>query len=357
MRRAIIHIGWPRTGTTSFQFLLDRLRPILAESGVLYPALTPAGASRPHLNHQHLGETLDGRSPRAQRDELLGKLGAALAATRADVVLLSYEGLAQLRRPGSAAEILAALFDRHGFTPEVVATVKPQETFLNSTYTWRCQFLREARPFATYAAAELGNRRLDYAAVLAPWQVAAAGGLRVVPMHDCASPEPLIWRLLDTLDLLDRVRGALSAADLARRENRSPGPVAVAASRWLHRHGAAAALGPDGRTAGRYLEAAARSRGRDGATFCGLTPGLAARIRDRFAAANDAFAEQVWGCPWDARVAPVAAAAPNEILAADPDVHAVVEATLRQFGLSRRSGILPRIGRHRWRRDLAMAGG
>ncbi|RJF80676.1 hypothetical protein D3874_26625 [Oleomonas cavernae] len=351
-RRAIVHIGWPRTGTTSFQFLLDRLRPTLAEAGVLYPDLTPDKAPRPHLSHQHLGETLDGRHPRTTREELLGKLDAALAATRCDVALLSYEGLAQLRRAGPVAEMLAALFERRGFSLEIMATVKPQDAFLNSAYTWRCQFLREARSFAPYARAELGNRRLDYAAVLAPWRVAAAGRVLVVPVRDRRSDESLVWRLFDALGLLDRVRGSLSDGDLARRENSSPGPVAVAASRWLHRQGVASVLGADARSAGRYLEVAAQARGRDAATFCGLTPPLAARLEARFAAANDAFAEQVWGCPWAARVAPEPAREANEILAADPDVTAVVDATLRQFGLSRRGGPPAWLGR-RWRRDPA----
>lgn len=348
-RRAIIHIGWPRTGTTSFQFLLDRLRPDLATAGILYPDLTPAAAPQPHLNHQHLGETFDGRSPVAARKELLARLDDALAATRCDTVILSYEGLIQLREAGPAAETLAALFLRRGFVPEIAATVKPQAGFLNSAYTWRCQFLRESRLLAAYARNEMGSPRLDYGASLSPWHAAMPGGLCLVPMRDGRSDRPLMIRLFDDLGLLDRVGPLLTDADVTRRENPSPGPVAVAASRWLHHHGVAKILGSEARAAGRFLEVAARSIGRDQSGFWGVDSALLQQVEARFHGANDALARDVWGCPWAERVAPDPAREVNEIQGDEPDVQAVVRATLDQFSLVRRHGPRAWFGR-RWAR-------
>src|ERR1700742_4938469 len=92
MRRAIIHIGMPRTGSTTFQHVLAHARHRLEKAGILYPDLTPRSPSAtPHISHQHFGETLDGRRPRHERRELLRRLSGALARRDCDVVVVSYE--------------------------------------------------------------------------------------------------------------------------------------------------------------------------------------------------------------------------------------------------------------------------
>ena len=68
MRRGIIHIGMPRTGSTSLQAVLTNLRPQLGALGLLYPELAPPGSPEgADVNHQPLGEALDGRRPARER--------------------------------------------------------------------------------------------------------------------------------------------------------------------------------------------------------------------------------------------------------------------------------------------------
>ena len=129
MRRAIVHIGTPRTGTTTLQHILTRLRPALAGAGVLYPDLTPSSATVPHLSHQYLGEALDGRRPRRDRAELLADLAAQARATPCDILLLSYEGLCQAPPALRVPHTLAALLRDAGFAMEAVMTVKPQAEY------------------------------------------------------------------------------------------------------------------------------------------------------------------------------------------------------------------------------------
>ncbi len=350
MRRAIVHIGTPRTGTTSLQYVLTRLRPALAGAGVLYPELTPSSAAVPHLSHQYLGEALDGRRPRRDRRELLQDLAAQLRDTPCDTVVLSYEGLCQASPALGIPRRLAALFASQGFEMEAVMTVKPQAAYLNSLYTWRAQFLREGRTFPAFAEAWLGSPRLDLDRMAAPWRAVCGGHCAVVPVRDRHDPRPLLERLLAEVGLLDRAAPLLTAADAGLAENRSPGPVAVEALRRLHLGGARAALGARSREASRFVEAAARARGLDAAGFQGVSAGLHARAAARWAESNAGLAMTAWGVGWGRRVADDPPPPVNDIavMAADPAVEAAVSAlvqdTCGHFGIGLRPGWMAGIG-------------
>jgi len=349
MRRAIVHIGTPRTGTTSLQHILSRLRPALAGAGVLYPDLTPASAAGPHLSHQYLGEALDGRRPARDRAELLGSLAAQLRATPCDVVMLSYEGLCQLPPALGVPRTLAALFHAEGFAMEAAMTVKPQADYLNSLYTWRTQFLREGRTFPGFAAAWMGSARLDLHRMAAPWRAASEGRLHVVPVRDRQFERPLVERTLAGLGLLDRIAPLLSMADAGLTENRSPGPVAAEVLRRLHRGGARQALRARSREASRFVENAARRRGLDSEGFRGVSPALHARAAARWAAANGALAREAWGAEWTSRVPMDAPPPVNEVTALLPDpateaeVQAIMHDTCAQFGITLRTGWAARV--------------
>lgn len=342
MRRAIVHVGTPRTGTTSLQHILTRLRPALGGAGILYPDLTPASAAAPHLSHQHLGEALDGRRPPRERAELLGLLAAGLRDTPCDVVLLSYEGLCGVPPALGAARTLAALFAAHGFAMETLVTVKPQSEYLNSLYTWRTQFLREGRTFPAFAAAWMDAARLDLFRLAAPWREASGGRLHVVPVRDRKSGRPLAERTLAEAGLLDRAAPLLTAADAGLAENRSPGPAAVEVLRRLHQGNARWLLGARAREASRHVEAAARIL--DTAAFRGVTPALHAQAAARWQASNDALALQAWGGSWTDRVAEPPPPPVNEVAAQPPDpaleaqLAAILHGTCARFGIRLRHG-------------------
>ena len=349
MRRAIVHIGTPRTGTTTLQHILSRLRPALAGAGVLYPDLTPSTATEPHLSHQYLGEALDGRRPARDRAELLDSLAAQVRATPCDVVLLSYEGLCQIPPALGVPRTLATLFAAHGFALEAVMTVKPQAEYLNSLFTWRTQFLREGRAFPAFARAWMGSARLDLHRMAAPWRAAADGRLHVIPVRDRRTDRPLVERTLDGLGLLDRVAPLLTAADAGLAENRSPGPAAVEVLRRLHRGGARAALGTRSRAASRFVEDAARSRGLDATSFQGVSAAVHAEAASRWAATNDALAQQAWGTSWADRVPGGAPSPVNEVAALPPDpaieahVATILRDTCAHFGITLQTGWAARL--------------
>jgi hypothetical protein len=237
------------------------------------------------------------------------------------------------------AEKLAALFARHGFRMEVLLTVKPQAEYLNSMYTWRAQFLREARPFAAYARSALGERRFDYAGVVEAWRRFCGDRLHAVPVRDAMSDRPLVERLFTACGLADRTGGLLTSADLALVENRSPGAVTIEVARQLRLGHAHVSLGPACRDATRFIEQAAWQRGLDGTAFNGLDADIRRTAAGVWARRNDGFAAVVWQCGFSARVAEAPPARPNEIARQSGPAPAAVEdlrrLTCATFGLTR----------------------
>lgn len=332
MRRAIVHIGMPRTGSTAFQEVLARLRPRLAAAGICYPNLAPPGApGSDDVNHYRLGQALDRRRGAAERREALARLDAILAATPADTVLLSYEDFSVQRPFWRVPEILSDLFARRGFALEAALVVKPQAEQLASAYALRAQVVAEGRTFRGFLRSEGGSRRYDYADRLEPWRRAAAGRVTALPYRDRRSDAPLLARLVDGLGLGERLAPLLGPADLAYRTNRSSGPVAVEASRRLYRLGVHRQVTGHRRLLGHVLDDWAWGRGLDAERFRGDAPEGLARVAARYAAGNARFAAACWGQSWDAVIAAAPAAPPNELAAGPvaPETEAAVEALVR----------------------------
>ena len=322
----------PRTGSTTFQYILDRSRPELIEAGILYPDLTPkSAAADKQLSHQHFGQTLDGRRPRHEREELLQSLSAALSRNDCDTVLISYEDFIQQRPRFRVPEFLGEFFAGHGYQAEALITVKPQSENLNSMYTLRTQLIRERQDFAHFARSHMNAARFDYDRLIAPWSAAFSGRIRAVPVRDRRHNAPLLVRLLSELRLYRRVAPTLQPGDLRRVENRSPGPVAVEVSRRLRAMRTHARLGIP-RDLMRVVQRMARQRGYDRGKFNGVGPELRAEMDARYRDSNERFARAVWKQGWDEVVAPEPPRPVNELITGriDPATEAEIVDILRQ---------------------------
>ncbi|MEA1835106.1 hypothetical protein U8607_23740 [Methylobacterium durans] len=331
----------PRTGSTSFQAVLTNLRPRLAEAGILYPDLTPPGS--PHgteVNHQPLGEALDGRRPPPERAAALKRLADVLAGTSADTVILSYEDFSVQKPALGVPATLADLFRRHGFAVEVAMVVKPVFEQLNSAYAHRTQLVQETRSFRAYAGALCGSGRFAYHALVEPWLRAADGRVTGIPLRDARSDAPLLERMFRDLGLSDRTASLISPETLRFVTNRSSGPVAVEASRRLRRLRAHRQVPGHPRQIGHVIDEAAWARGLDPEPFRGDAPEMRARVDERYGASNERFARAVWGRSWSQVVAPAPERAPNELATrpiparTEAEIAAIVAETIRHFGLS-----------------------
>ena len=322
----------PRTGSTTLQHILDRSRPELIEAGILYPDLTPrSAAADKQLSHQHFGQTLDGRRPRHEREELLQSLSAALRQSDCDTVILSYEDFIQQRPRFRVPEFLGEFFTRHGYRTEVLVTVKPQSENLNSMYTLRTQLIRERQDFAHFARSHMDSARFEYDRLIAPWTAAFPGRVRAVPVLDRRFRAQYLVRLLGELRLYRRVAPSLQPPDLRRVENRSPGPVAVEVSRRLRTMRTHARLSIP-RDMMRVVQRLARQRGYDREKFNGVGPELHAEMNARYRDVNERFAQAVWKQGWDEVVAPEPPHPVNELIAGriDPKTEADIADILRQ---------------------------
>lgn len=315
-RRAIIHIGMPRTGSTTFQHVLAHARGGLEEAGILYPDLTPHSArATPHLSHQHFGETLDGRRPRRERTELLQSLSESLSRTECDTVLISYEDFIQQKQRFAVPALLNEFFASHGFTAEALVVAKPQSEHLNSMYTLRTQLIRERHGFTYFARSHIGSGRFAYDRLIEPWLAAFGGRVRAVPVQDRRSPAaPLVMRMLSELNLYRRAVPAIGWSGMRRVENRSPGPVAVEVSRRLRMARSHAHLRVPPREMMRAVQRHANQLGYDGERFNGIGPELRDELAERYRVVNDRFARRLWGASWDDIVAPEPPRPVNELI-------------------------------------------
>jgi hypothetical protein len=314
VRRAIVHIGMPRTGSTSFQEVLARLRPQLASVGICYPKLAPPGSPEAvDVNHHRLGQALDRRRPAAERRDALARLDAILGVTQADTVLLSYEDFAVQRPCWRIPATLAEIFARRGFAMETALVVKPQAEQLASAYALRAQVISEGRTFRGFLQHEGASGRYDYGARLEPWRQACAGRVVAVPFRDRRSGAPLLQRLIDGLGLGARLAPLLFSADLEYRTNRSSGPIAVEAARRLYRLGVHRQVTGHPRQLGHFLDGWAWARSLDADRFRGVAPDDLSRVEVRFAASNTRFAASCWGLSWEAIIDPAPAAPANEL--------------------------------------------
>ncbi|WP_245516663.1 hypothetical protein [Methylobacterium segetis] len=331
----------PRTGSTSFQSVLTGLRPRLAEAGILYPDLSAPGAPPgAEVNHQPLGEALDGRRPAVERGASLARLAGALAGTRADTVILSYEDFSVQKPSLGVPETLRDVFRRHGFALEVAMVVKPVLEQMNSAYAHRAQLVQETRTFRAYAGALCGSGRFAYHALVEPWLKASNGRVTGIPLRDLRSEAPLLERMFRDLGLADRVADLAGPETFRYVTNRSSGPVAVEASRRLRRLRAHRQVAGHPRQIGHVIDAAAWSRGLDPEPFRGDAPEMRARLEETYGASNERFAQAVWGQPWEVIVRPAPDRPANELATRpipreiEAQIGLVVAETIRHFGLA-----------------------
>jgi hypothetical protein len=133
MKTIILHIGYPKTGTSSLQWFLHTHRDAIRRQGVYYPL---TGQAPDHAHHQlpfslganpHRGVGLD-----PEPSPLFSALASEIDECGADTIVLSSEVfLGNLERLRASREVAAIL---EGRTLRVICFVRRQATFLESLY-------------------------------------------------------------------------------------------------------------------------------------------------------------------------------------------------------------------------------
>ena len=234
-RRAYIHVGLPKTGTTYLQQALWGNRRVLADSGVMVPG--EGRLSQRHAAYDLLGRRIGGDD----QDRIPGswqRLVDAIAASSGGSVIISEELLVHARR----RHVRRILKDLDEFEVHVVVTVRDLGRALGSmwqeqvskgaTWPWPEYLAAVRSPGSGPATAGVGFwLRYDLRRVLGSWETAVPRPrihVVVVP-PDGSSPMTLLSLFLAAVDVRD------SAVSAPRRgTNRAVGVVETEVVRRLN---------------------------------------------------------------------------------------------------------------------------
>jgi len=166
-RKLIVHAGMPRAGSSTLQEVLFHYRDRLEPQGLLYPALSEEAAGtgeRAQLyNHKLLLQSArvfwpPGRFAKQHQD-----ITRQIAASRAGIIVLSYEGWWDPRNIAGLGKTVGFIEDRcPDLETTVIAIVREPASFLLSLYKLDVLHGRTDAPFAAYWPDRLSDPRLRY---------------------------------------------------------------------------------------------------------------------------------------------------------------------------------------------------
>jgi hypothetical protein len=174
--RLVLHIGLPKTGTTSIQRALATRRRALAEAGICYPASAGGGVAQ-MLHRVGLASDTTGRrvqeNVRSFRESLTAEI-RALPESIGTVVLSAEQCSLLLRdaaRIGALRDFLVPLFS----AVQVVLYLRRQDLHAASLYAQGLRRGQLAPPDLNAVASEYEGL-YDYAALIGLWQHAFGEG-------------------------------------------------------------------------------------------------------------------------------------------------------------------------------------
>ena len=203
MRRTlVVHIGGPKTGSTSIQNMLHRLSPALEREGVHVPV-----AGRLYGRHYNLG-LFPGHWNHLPA--LGGWEDVLCEVKRSDAPLCVISSEELLAGPNvamndaghivvPAAGRVAALARAAGRDVRVIAYVRPQYQLLESKYCQLAKVGRVSWPFETYLEHAPNNSFLDYETLFRPWRETFGERLAVYPLETARMHGGLLVHFLSLL--------------------------------------------------------------------------------------------------------------------------------------------------------------
>jgi len=289
-RRCILHVGSPKTATSSIQYMLRKNRRRFLKHGFLVPE---SGQSR-NGAHRILVHELAGR-PLDETEGVSQKFDHEVRKSDAHTVLISSEFMWPILRVPSQAERLIGHIRAMGFDVSLVVYLRNQPQFINSSYVQASTALQQGDEFLPFV--NRGFARNNHYAYSHWITIAERHGLTVLarPFSQTVRRGGVLEDFLTTIGV-----PSPGKFDTAVERNRSAGPFTVAVARELVRR-----IGTPGRLTPRQTAAcrkAFRAEFRqldiDDYDYCGLTTPLAAEIEQRYFDDNARFAAFAWGTSW-----------------------------------------------------------
>lgn len=289
-RRCVLHIGSPKTGMRSIQFMLIKNRKQFLRHGIL----VPRSGQRPYGAHHSLAHDLAGLSA-SPGDSIKQDFIREVSESTAHTVVVSSESLWRLLRVPAQAERVIGCLRSLDLKIVLVLYVRNQPQCLNSAYVQNVKTWLQADDFPVFATQALSKKK-KYA--YSHW-ITFADAHKVTMLARPFS-QPVRARGV-TQDFL-RTIGISSTGDIDTEieKNVSVGPLSLEIARTLLRR----IGGPDKLTRDQAdkCRSAYRSelkkQGIEDRDYCGLTTDFASEVEARFAEDNDRFSQYAWGKPW-----------------------------------------------------------
>ena len=160
-RRAYVHVGTPKTGTTSVQVFLGANAARLAGAGCYLPVTgrLEAGVAAQHNVAWELTGSSRFDPSRGTFDELLAELAETSAP---DVCLSSEEFMLLFNRPRALKRLVVGL-RAAGYTPTIVVYLRPQADYYESLYV---EVLKHGYPLDFSFGLAHARAWLDYLPIL-----------------------------------------------------------------------------------------------------------------------------------------------------------------------------------------------
>jgi hypothetical protein len=288
-RRAFVHIGTHKTGSTYLQNWLRLNRRALRRLGLEYPKI---GLWDYGADHQAL--SLQARRTKGRLSDApdWARLRAFLKTSDRDVII-SAETLSEKIDKACVAGKVVEFFKQHGIETTFVIYLRDIPAYMNSRYVQEARSLKHAQSFDSYVQKAMGKRDFDYPRLLEPFEQVAE--MRVLGYRPRG--EPLEQQFLSALGhVLDKAEsGAFKGV---ARLNTSVGPASIEIARRIARqlpqNIAPAEL--------KYKQLVFRNlcakSGLNHQPFVGCDQATADKIRSLFAAQTDMIAERYFSTRW-----------------------------------------------------------
>ena len=289
-RVCYIHVGPPKTGTSSIQWFLQENRAELLQYGYFVPE-----SGTKHGAHHAIVRKLCGQELRDDQQSAAANFAQALHETSSEAVIISSEALDSLLRKRDYAKAFFTRIGELNLEPKLVLFPRNQSQWVNSSYSSVVKAFRRSEPFQVYTLGFTQHVGVKFL----PW-------IELADAHDAeliARPFTRKTIARGVVPEFLRAIGVNSSQfrDADIRRNEAAGPFTVSVARSVLR-----LIGGTGKQL-KWLQAIRCKtklatylweKGLADTGYCGLTTALARHIERELRSDNDAFTQRVWGRPW-----------------------------------------------------------
>ncbi|WP_282167763.1 hypothetical protein [Shewanella japonica] len=236
MTRVIIHIGTEKTGTTSIQKCLQKNRQTLAKQGIIYPHIGSrddahfdlVNALHPLDNNGRYMEFLP--EVEHEQDFYWDALAKCITVNQGKTIVLSAEHFSSRLRE-KALSYMKAFFDKLNIKPDIVIYLRPQEGYIESSYSTSVKSGSELTFAQAFASHEQQAFRYNYHKLLGLWSSHFEQKSIIVRVYDKASLNGDVCA--DFLSLIG-VNDLNSLELAAVHENKKWGPAMLEVARLVN---------------------------------------------------------------------------------------------------------------------------